>query len=66
MLTMVWETQDERFSVWQGSQWLGWVWSDRHWWVAQDFDGDTEPGFSNFLSASQFVRDMARGSGFVS
>jgi hypothetical protein len=60
-LTMVWSVEDEQFDVLLRGRWVGRVWSDRDWWTAQDFDGDTEPGFSNFLSAGQFVVSMSGG-----
>lgn len=64
MLTMVWNTWDENFDVMLGERWIGKVWVDSRssqWWVAQDFDGDTEHGWSTFLSAGDWVRSMSGG-----
>lgn len=59
MMTMT-QTHSNTFQVTVDGQWAGDVWSAGQWWVAMDFDGDTEPGFDSMLSAARFVREMRR------
>lgn len=50
------------FHVFLDGQWAGDVWSAGRWWVAMDFDGDTEPGWSTMLTAAQFVVRMRQAA----